>query len=116
MHYTSIENIHKAIDPLFLDGLRAELEEIKEIAVDVQGHMNYVLSLLHPLALCDPQRSLSYRYGEVIVRAELEEIKEIAVDKTRKARLSAFQSKLAGLTFTMLSQSSRKALPSVMLA
>ncbi len=53
MHYTSIENIHKVIDPLFLDGLRAELEEIKEIAVD----------------------------------------------KTRKAKLSAFQSKLAGLTF-----------------
>ena len=25
MHYTSIENIHKVIDPLFLDGLRAEL-------------------------------------------------------------------------------------------
>ena len=53
MHYTSIENIHKVIDPLFLDGLRSELEEIKEIAVD----------------------------------------------KTRKAKLSAFQSKLAGLTF-----------------
>ena len=53
MHYTSIENIHKVIDPLFLDGLRSELEQIKEIAVD----------------------------------------------KTRKARLSAFQAKLAGLTF-----------------
>ena len=26
MHYTSIENIHKVIDPLFLDGLKAELE------------------------------------------------------------------------------------------
>ena len=34
MHYTSIENIHKVIDPLFLDGLRAELEEIKQIAVE----------------------------------------------------------------------------------
>ncbi len=33
MHYTSIENIHKVIDPLFLDDLRAELEEIKEIKV-----------------------------------------------------------------------------------
>ncbi len=53
MHYTSIENIHKVIDPLFLDGLRAELEEIKEIAVD----------------------------------------------KTRKAKLKAFQGKLAGLKF-----------------
>ena len=29
MHYTSIENIHKVIDPLFLDGLKAELEGIK---------------------------------------------------------------------------------------
>ena len=28
MHYTTIENIHKVIDPLFLDGLKAELEEI----------------------------------------------------------------------------------------
>ena len=29
MHYTSIENIHKVIDPLFLNDLRNELEEIK---------------------------------------------------------------------------------------
>ena len=33
MHYTSIENIHKVIDPLFLDDLRAELEAIKAISV-----------------------------------------------------------------------------------
>ena len=33
MHYTSIENIHKVIDPLFLDELREELEEIKAIKV-----------------------------------------------------------------------------------
>lgn len=53
MHYTSIENIHKVIDPLFLDGLKAELEEIKAISFD----------------------------------------------RTRKNRLTAFQKKLAGLTF-----------------
>ena len=29
MHYTSIENIHKVIDPLFLDDLKKELEECK---------------------------------------------------------------------------------------
>ncbi|MBD5423944.1 MAG: class I SAM-dependent DNA methyltransferase [Allobaculum sp.] len=29
MHYTSIENIHKVIDPLFLDDLKEELEKIK---------------------------------------------------------------------------------------
>lgn len=33
MHYTSIENIHKVIDPLFLDELREELDEIKKIQV-----------------------------------------------------------------------------------
>ena len=53
MHYTSIENIHKLIDPLFLDGLKAEFAEIKAITVD----------------------------------------------RTRKAKLEAFQRKLAGLKF-----------------
>ncbi len=33
MHYTSIENIHKVIDPLFLDDLKQELAEIKTITV-----------------------------------------------------------------------------------
>ncbi len=33
MHYTSIENIHKVIDPLFLDDLKAELAEIKSIDI-----------------------------------------------------------------------------------
>lgn len=53
MHYTSIENIHKVIDPLFLDDLKAELARIRDIRVD----------------------------------------------RTRNARLTAFQKKLAGLTF-----------------
>lgn len=33
MHYTSIENIHKVIDPLFLDDLKSEFEEIKKTKV-----------------------------------------------------------------------------------
>lgn len=53
MHYTSIENIHKLIDPLFLDGLKAEFEEIAAVTVE----------------------------------------------RTRKAKLEAFQRKLAGLKF-----------------
>ena len=36
MHYTSIENIHKVIDPLFLNGLRRELDEILEEKVERQ--------------------------------------------------------------------------------
>ena len=33
MHYTSIENIHKVIDPLFLDELNEELDSIRDIQV-----------------------------------------------------------------------------------
>ena len=33
MHYTSIENIHKVIDPLFLDDLKKEFEEIQQVQV-----------------------------------------------------------------------------------
>ena len=34
MHYTSIENIHKVIDPLFMDELDEEFDEILKIAVE----------------------------------------------------------------------------------
>ena len=53
MHYTSIENIHKVIDPLFMDRLKTEFNEIKQIAVA----------------------------------------------RTKKAKLIAFQKKIAGLKF-----------------
>lgn len=36
MHYTSIENIHKVIDPLFLDALKDEFEAIKAIPQEKQ--------------------------------------------------------------------------------
>jgi len=36
MHYTSIKNIHKVIDPLFLNDLRRELDEILEEKVERQ--------------------------------------------------------------------------------
>lgn len=34
MHYTSIENIHKVIDPLFLDDLKEEFNKIKNIVAE----------------------------------------------------------------------------------
>ena len=34
MHYTSIENIHKVIDPLFLDKLKTEFDEICAIPIE----------------------------------------------------------------------------------
>ena len=36
MHYTSLENIHKVIDPLFLDALRAELDSALALPVPKQ--------------------------------------------------------------------------------
>ena len=36
MHYTSIENIHKVIDPLFFDALREEFDTIKQITQEKQ--------------------------------------------------------------------------------
>ena len=34
MHYTSVENIHKVIDPLFMNGLTREFKEILQIKTD----------------------------------------------------------------------------------
>lgn len=56
MHYTSIENIHKVIDPLFLDGLKAEFEEICEVKVDKtrQNKLEKFRSKLASLTFLDP--------------------------------------------------------------
>ncbi len=39
MHYTSIENIHKVIDPLFLDDLKAELAQIEGEKVEKRRNL-----------------------------------------------------------------------------
>ncbi|MBR0518729.1 class I SAM-dependent DNA methyltransferase [bacterium] len=49
MHYTSIENIHKVIDPLFLDDLKKELEEIKAIP-NARTQKNKLKEFQHKLA------------------------------------------------------------------
>jgi hypothetical protein len=56
MHYTSIENIHKVIDPLFLDDLNAEFAEIKEIPVDKtrNAKLNAFQRKLASLKFLDP--------------------------------------------------------------
>lgn len=48
MHYTSIENIHKVIDPLFLDALKSELADIKKITVKnikIKNSISFRISL-----------------------------------------------------------------------
>ena len=56
MHYTSIENIHKVIDPLFLSELRAELAEIEEIAIlrTRKNHLEQFQDKLASLTFLDP--------------------------------------------------------------
>lgn len=56
MHYTSIENIHKVIDPLFLDDLRAELDEIKAVKVKKtrENKLNEYRRKLASLTFLDP--------------------------------------------------------------
>ena len=56
MHYTSIENIHKVIDPLFLDELRDELQSIKAIksAKTREKKINEYRDKLASLTFLDP--------------------------------------------------------------
>ena len=56
MHYTSIENIHKVIDPLFLDDLKKEFSDICEIPVDKtrERKLKEFQSKLAALTFLDP--------------------------------------------------------------
>jgi len=56
MHYTSIENIHKVIDPLFLDELREELDGIKAIKVQkaLEARVEEFRNKLATLNFLDP--------------------------------------------------------------
>lgn len=56
MHYTSIENIHKVIDPLFLDELKDELNEIRQFKQfkTVEQRSKQFQSKLSSLTFFDP--------------------------------------------------------------
>lgn len=56
MHYTSIENIHKVIDPLFLDDLKDELNEIRQFkqVSTIEQKAKQFQSKLASLTFLDP--------------------------------------------------------------
>ena len=56
MHYTSIENIHKVIDPLFLDALQDEFARIKEMkqAAAIEKRLRAFQEKLAGLTFLDP--------------------------------------------------------------
>lgn len=82
MHYTSIENIHKVIDPLFLDELREELEEIKavKVAKTRQSRLEEFCNKLSKLTFLDPACGSGNFLTETYIslrRLENEALKEI---------------------------------------
>lgn len=56
MHYTSLENIHKVIDPLFLDDLRADLEKASSWKTKEakKKHLKEFRAKLSSLKILDP--------------------------------------------------------------
>ena len=56
MHYTSLENIHKVIDPLFLNDLKDELEEIKRLKqlATIKKRVSEFQNKLSSLKFLDP--------------------------------------------------------------
>ena len=56
MHYTSIENIHKVIDPLFLDDLKKEFSEIRKSSqINIKtAKLNELQNKISKLTFLDP--------------------------------------------------------------
>ena len=59
MHYTSIENIHKVIDPLYLDGLKEEFESIKQSLP--KPKQSFKARKIYDLPTRDKQRLLTFQ-------------------------------------------------------
>ena len=81
MHYTSIENIHKVIDPLFLNDLRRELDDILEEKIEKQrqkkldAYQNKLASLTFLDPACGSGNFLTETYLS-LRRLENEAIRE----------------------------------------
>ena len=90
MHYTSIENIHKVIDPLFLNDLRRELDEILEERIEKQrqkklsAYQDRLASLTFLDPACGSGNFLTETYLS-LRRLENEVIRELTHGQTQLA-------------------------------
>ncbi|MBQ7607881.1 MAG: class I SAM-dependent DNA methyltransferase [Desulfovibrionaceae bacterium] len=90
MHYTSIENIHKVIDPLFLNDLRSELDTILEEKVErqrnkkLEAYQNKLASLTFLDPACGSGNFLTETYLS-LRRLENEAIREMTHGQTQLA-------------------------------
>lgn len=84
MHYTSIENIHKVIDPLFLDGLKEELQAAKDApATKRRQELRNFQERISELTFLDPACGSGNFLTETYLslrRLENEVIRELAGD------------------------------------
>ena len=87
MHYTSIKNIHKVIDPLFMDDLRAEFKKI----VGIQT------SPLNPLSVTE--RGNKFRQNPLAIMERGKTAGRQGVRSDTRRKLEDFRNKLAGLKF-----------------
>lgn len=78
MHYTTIENIHKVIDPLFLDDLKHEFEQIKKekSKKKLENFQNKIASLKFLDPACGSGNFLTETYTS-LRRLENEILKEL---------------------------------------
>ena len=86
MHYTSIENIHKVIDPLFLEELKGELRHICEIAVEKERNQQLrgFQKKLASLRFLDPACGSGNFLTEIYIslrRLENEVLRELEYDQ-----------------------------------
>ena len=104
MHYTSIENIHKVIDPLFLDGLKAELNTIMGSRMPSTAKRQKLLAFQNKLAslkfldpacgsgnfLTESYTSLRRLENEVLRAIALEGMGALNLDGVIKVSISQF--------------------------
>jgi type I restriction-modification system DNA methylase subunit len=87
MHYTSVDNIHKVIDPLFLDDLRERFEKCGDnprLLRELQRHLSQ-LTFLDPA--CGSGNFLTQTYLE-LRHLENEILKRLSTDGTMQLDLS----------------------------
>lgn len=84
MHYTSIENIHKVIDPLFLDGLKEDLQAAKDApATKRRQELRNFQERISELTFLDPACGSGNFLTETYLslrRLENEVVRELAGD------------------------------------
>ncbi len=106
MHYTSIENIHKIIDPLFLDGIKEKFDAIFYDTSQKPGYTDDDEKILKQLN--EEERLARDNYDTAKIREIEKKLRTLQASRTRKNNLNIsqqmkamddLQKEMASLTF-----------------